>query len=95
AYRHLERTREPATALLDVHAERLMELTDTTRVHASTLGADGERVAASVAALQADVSHLRWLLDRIPEERARLRRMIIDILLPTPGRDEEHDDVRS
>ncbi|MCW2924102.1 MAG: hypothetical protein JWM98_1506 [Thermoleophilia bacterium] len=82
-YRRVQRTREAALALLDVHRDRLDAAMALAGERSGTIADDGEALAASIAELRGDVDGLRWLLERVPEARATLRREVLDTLLPT------------
>lgn len=81
-WRRVDGTREAATVLVDLHRDRL----DATLVTLShTMAGTAERgagLATGLGALRDDVITLRWLLGRIPWERARLRAEVIDLVLP-------------
>lgn len=87
AWQRTNRTRQAATALLDVHQERLDEAVRRAEAQMGALSQGGEALAESLAGLRADVTQLRWLLGQVPEQRERLRRELIDTLLPTGARD--------
>lgn len=86
AWRRFSAVSDAARALLDVHRARLDATAESIGRSAGVLAADGEELAELVAALRADLDHLRWLLDRIPSERAQLRQVLLDFLLPTDAR---------
>jgi hypothetical protein len=90
-WRRLRIVREAATALVDVHVARLEESVAVAGDRLGHVADHGEQLAESIAELRADVTHLRWLLDRIPAERARLRSAIGDLLLPTKERPDDRD----
>ena len=82
-YTSVEQTRQAAVALVDVHRDRLEDAIVRAGDHAGALADGGEDLAEAIAGLRGDVDHLRWLLTRIPEERARLKRELLDLVLPT------------
>lgn len=80
-----------AMQLLDVHQQRLDATITEAGRRAGGLADEGEELANLISELRADVTQLRWLLDRIPEERARLRRELLETVLPTAkAEDREH-----
>jgi hypothetical protein len=79
-------TQEAASALIDVHYTRLDEAIATAGEHAGQFADRGEELADALAELRADAMHLRWMLARIPEERERLERELLEIILPTRER---------
>lgn len=84
-YRRVRQTRTAAVALIDVHRARLDAAIDLAGRGAGGLADGGEQLASSIADLRSDVDHLRWMLTRVPDARARLRREILDTVLPTDG----------
>jgi hypothetical protein len=72
---------------LDVHAEA-MSATSTRAAGRS------EQLAEAVGRLGTSVRALMFLLRSIPDERERLRRAVLDALLPTEDDRREHDSDR-
>lgn len=88
AWRQLRRTaatRAAASSLMDAHLSRLDAAVEHARAGSTRTDAGTQRLRASLAALQQDVALLRWLLQQIPEQRARLRRELLDLVLPYRG----------
>ena len=83
----LQLTQRAAVALLDVHRDRLDAAAARASALTGELADDGEELAAAIAELRADADHLGWMLSRIPDERERLRRELLDLVLPTERRD--------
>ena len=82
-YSRVHMTSSAAAQLLGVHRDRLDDTLVITNEGSGVLADDAELLAASVAALRSDIDQLGWLLEQIPIERARLRRELLDMLLPT------------
>ena len=76
-------TQQAAVALVDVHRERLEAAIDLANERIGVNADGGEALAESLAELRADAAHLRWMLGRVPEERERLQRELLDLVLPT------------
>lgn len=87
-WRRARVTQQAATALLDVHAQRIDSSLQVMDQHAGAFADDGERLSAALTELRADVGQLRWMLGRIPQERARFMREVSDLLLPTDSDDD-------
>lgn len=85
-WRATRRTQLAASALLDVHRERIEASIDTVAAQAQRVGNHGAELADSVEELRGDVRHLTWLLGRIPEAKDTLRETLLDIVLPTAPR---------
>jgi hypothetical protein len=82
-WRRVSTTHAAAMALLDVHVARLETSIDEASAGADRFAQDGEQLADSLAELRANTSHLRWIIDRVPTERARLLRELGNLVLPT------------
>lgn len=76
-------TQQASVALLDVHRDRLDATIAQINDRMGTLADDGEDLAESLAELRADARHLRWMLGRVPAEQDRLRRELLELVLPT------------
>lgn len=74
-----------AQALVGVHLGSVYDRLDVTAERAEATAATSERVGRAGADLARSASDLRLLLDAVPRERARLRRVVLDTLLPTDG----------
>lgn len=82
-WKRVSATQAAAVALIDVHGERLEAAIELANERIG-VNADGtEALAESLAELRADAAHLRWMLARVPEERERLQRELLDLVLPT------------
>lgn len=88
AWRAVRRAQRAAVALLDVHLARFDQAAVTGDLHAGVIADRGELLAGELAQLRADAAHLRWLGSRIRQERARLNRELLDLLLPTSDADD-------
>ena len=82
-WKQVSRTQEAAVALLDVHRERLDAAIELANERVGGVADGGEELAESLAELRADAKHLGWVVGRIPEERERLQRELLDLVLPT------------
>lgn len=87
SWRRTRVTQEAAIALMDVHQARLEATLSQLDELVGTCADGGDRLADSLAELRADAQHLRWVLARIPAERERLGRELLDLVLPTAARD--------
>lgn len=76
-------TKDAATALVDLHVDRVEQTLDRITAHAAETGECGAELGAAVDELRAEVDHLRWLVGRIPAGRDQLRRELLDLVLPT------------
>lgn len=88
-WRRVRATHEAAVALLDVHGERLESAIVLANERIGVNADSGDALAQSLAELRADARHLRWMLGRVPEERERLQRELIELLLPTSASDRD------
>ncbi len=84
-WKRVSATQEAAVALLDVHRERLEAAIDQANERVGVIADGGEELAESLSELRADALHLRWMLGRVPAERERLRRELVELVLPTRG----------
>ncbi len=84
-------TQEAAAALIDVHRERLEAAIDLANERVGTNADGGEALAESLAELRADAKHLGWMLRRVPDERERLQRELLDLVLPTSASERRDD----
>ncbi|MCB0877598.1 MAG: hypothetical protein KDC46_01265 [Thermoleophilia bacterium] len=91
-WRRVRLTQQAAVALVDVHADRVLASIDEANERVGRVADDGEQLAESLAQLRGDVSRLKWLLEQVPQERARLKRAIGDLLLPTDDTRRKGDD---
>lgn len=82
-WRRLKIVREAASALVAVHSERVDEAILIASRKSGAITDRSEGLADLLVELKRDIDHLRWLLDRVPSDRAALERAIADILLPT------------
>ncbi|MCW2972088.1 MAG: hypothetical protein JWN72_361 [Thermoleophilia bacterium] len=94
-YRSLERTQRAAQALIDVHARRFDTTLVTAGSHVARLGEHAGELTESITQLRADGEHLAWMLGTIPEQRDRLRRELLDIVLPTRRAPADHERERA
>ncbi len=87
----VSQTQGAAVALIDVHRARLEDAIDLANERVGVNADGGEALAQSLAELRADAAHLGWMLRRVPDERERLQRELLDLVLPTPagGRDDD------
>lgn len=83
AWRRTRRTMRAGRALLDVHLAALDSRAQAASSLTGPIADRGETLAATAASLQTSVRELRILLNAIPTERTRLRRRILDVVLPT------------
>ena len=87
AWKRVHLTQQAAVALLDVHRDRLDEAIARANEQVGVIADDGEDLAEALSELRADAVHLQWMLRRIPESRDRLRRELLDLVLPTKERE--------
>lgn len=90
-WQRVSATQDAAVALIDVHQGRLDAAIDLANERVGANADGGEALAELLAELRADAAHLRWMLGRVPEERERLTRELLDLVLPTPA-GGRHDD---
>lgn len=79
----LRRSLDAAEALADVHMQSLNGRIASVEAAAQLPARRAEDLQAQIASLQRSVAEASYLLGLIPRERARLRRRLADILLPT------------
>ncbi|MCW2920940.1 MAG: hypothetical protein JWL76_814 [Thermoleophilia bacterium] len=84
-WKRVSATQDAAVALVDVHRARLDAAIDLANERVGANADGGEALAASLAELRADARHLQWMLERVPAERERLTRELLDLVLPTPA----------
>lgn len=94
SWRRTRVTQQAATALIDLHMAQLDTALGRLDGHMGTLADGGEQLADALGELRADVAHLRWMLEQIPEGRERLARELYELVLPTgdSATDRSHDD---
>lgn len=90
-WRRVAQTRAAAAALLEVHQARIEEAIDEAGRRTGALADRGEALAGTLATLRQDAAHLRWLLGRVPAERASLARQLLELVLPTRERESGGD----
>lgn len=83
AWERVELTSSVASELLATHGERLDASAASASDQMGVLADGGELLASEIAELRRDVGHLRWMLRQVPEAKDRLRRNVLDLLLPT------------
>jgi hypothetical protein len=83
AWRRLDLTRDAASALVEVHRARLDASIMSASDRVGTMADGGERLADALGELRADATHLTWMLKRVPDERARLRDALLELVLPS------------
>lgn len=76
-------TRAAASALVDTHRARLDATIDQVADQAATIAVDSQELRDAIAQLRADVDHLTWLANRVPDARDDLRTALLDLVLPT------------
>lgn len=87
-WRRLSVTRSAATALLAAHATRLDDTAAALGERAATVGESAAVVADATVELRADTRHLIWMFEQIPQARTRLRRALLNLVLPTADREQ-------
>jgi hypothetical protein len=92
AWTRLSFTREAASALVELHQARLDTSLMTASDHIGTMADGGEQLADALGELRADATHLAWMLKRVPEERARLREELLELVLPSRATGTSGDD---
>jgi Flp pilus assembly protein TadB len=85
SWRRTRVTQQAARALVDLHVSQLDAAIGKLDAHMGALADGGEELADALGELRADVAHLRWLLEQIPEGRERLARELYELVLPTGG----------
>jgi len=82
-------TKRAAQALIDVHTERLEATIVTAGSSVSRVADHSTEVVTAITDLRANAGHLTWMLRRVPEERDRLQRELLEVLLPTAKRADD------
>lgn len=77
------RTARAGQALLDVHLAALEERAETAIAKTLPVAERSDDLSDAASQLSDSVRDLRCLLTSVPRERARTRRRILDVLLPT------------
>jgi hypothetical protein len=94
AYARFSRTQEAAEALIDVHTARLEATVVTAGSQMARVTDHGAELTESIADLRANGEHLVWMLRKVPEERDRLKRELLEIILPSGAAADDDDDDR-
>jgi hypothetical protein len=87
AWQHLWLTVDAAESLVGVHLDALDERTRAATDAVARLASGSERAAEAWVGAIAGVRELGVLRSAIADDRARLRRELLDLVLPTPPRE--------
>ncbi|MCW2950544.1 MAG: hypothetical protein JWN41_1557 [Thermoleophilia bacterium] len=89
SWRSFRRTKFAADALLDAHRDHLDATVVTAASSVARVGGHGGELADALVELHESQKHLTWMLRKVPDERDRLRRELLDIVLPTAASERE------
>lgn len=93
-WRRVDRTRDAAASLVDVHMSALQERAQLTSRLAERATMKGADLGVSVSTLHQHIDALRQLLTRVRDEHDLLKRRLLDLVLPTREQSDERDRVK-